>query len=365
MSTVPPAPPSPSPYSAPNTPIASAKRARTGKKEHESVRSPVQSRKLDVDDTQESHTDRVRKTSSASPPVAKTLFSPSLKFGVSVDDDPESPVADTQIEAVQEAPPEERVAIQEVVEESNEEEEEEFNPYLFISSLPPYHSVSPSRHQEAGLPRLTSSQQLTLVLDLDETLVHCTIEPIAKADMVFPVAFNGTYYQVFVRKRPYLDYFLETISKAFEVVVFTASQRVYAEHLLDLLDPQRKLIQHRLFRDSCLCVYGNFIKDLEILNRDLSKTVLVDNSPHAYGYQINNGVPIESWFDDDSDTELLKLIGFLRRLQPSTGSSSSSGLVGGQGSHDVRDTIREHFKTYQLVEKAASGQAVLTTAPPF
>ena len=41
--------------------------------------------------------------------------------------------------------------------------------------------------------------------------------------------------------------------------------------------------------------------------------VLVDNSPHAYGFQIENGVPIESWFDDDNDTELLKLVGFLRR----------------------------------------------------
>jgi CTD small phosphatase-like protein 2 len=40
----------------------------------------------------------------------------------------------------------------------------------------------------------------------------------------------------------------------------------------------------------------------------------VDNSPHAYGYQIDNGIPIVSWYDDDKDTELLKLIGFLKKI---------------------------------------------------
>ncbi len=78
--------------------------------------------------------------------------------------------------------------------------------------------------------------------------------------------------------------------------------------------------------------------------------MLVDNSPHAYGYQVDNGIPIESWYDDDSDTELLKLIGFLRRLNHV---------------EDVRPVVREHFKTHQLVENARAGLPVVLTAPPF
>lgn len=49
--------------------------------------------------------------------------------------------------------------------------------------------------------------------------------------------------QVYVRKRPHLDAFLEAVSELFEVVVFTASQQVYAERLLNMIDPQKKFVK--------------------------------------------------------------------------------------------------------------------------
>jgi CTD small phosphatase-like protein 2 len=90
-----------------------------------------------------------------------------------------------------------------------------------------------------------------------------------------------------------------------------------------------------LFRESCIEVEGNHVKDLNVLNRDLSKTIIVDNSPHVFGYQVDNGVPVLSWYDDRTDNELEKLEWFLRQLEG-----------------DVREQIRNKFQCYKLIEDA-------------
>ena len=77
------------------------------------------------------------------------------------------------------------------------------------------------------------------VLDLDETLVHSTLDGCDEPDFSFPVAFNGREHRVHVRRRPHLQHFLQRCAELFEVVVFTASQKVYAEQLLNILDPTR------------------------------------------------------------------------------------------------------------------------------
>ena len=150
------------------------------------------------------------------------------------------------------------------------------------------------------------SNKKTLILDLDETLVHSSFTPFQKNDIILEVDFDGVIYNIYVLIRPYAEEFLKNVSKYYEVVVFTASISKYASPLLDILDKDKN-IKHRLFRDHCTFVDGIFRKELKRLNRCLKDLIIVDNSPSAYAFDSDNGLPIKTWYDDPNDRELMKI----------------------------------------------------------
>jgi CTD small phosphatase-like protein 2 len=43
------------------------------------------------------------------------------------------------------------------------------------------------------------------------------------------------------------------------------------------------------------------VKDLRVINRDLSKTVLVDNAAYSYAFQVENGIPIIPYYEGKND----------------------------------------------------------------
>ena len=121
----------------------------------------------------------------------------------------------------------------------------------------------------------------TLVLDMDETLIH--FDP------------RRRHFRV----RPHVHNFLREMSHQWEIIVFTAGLKDYADWILNELDPQ-KYITRRLYRDSCTFRRGSYMKDLKKVGRDLSKTVIVHNLPENFQLQKDNGIGIKSWFNDNN-----------------------------------------------------------------
>ncbi|KAJ3450560.1 ctd nuclear envelope phosphatase 1 [Anaeramoeba flamelloides] len=150
-------------------------------------------------------------------------------------------------------------------------------------------------HQILPEQNLSDQGKITLCLDLDETLISSTMTQPCDYDFHFklqPTEEGGQCEEYFVKKRPNIEYFLRRCSEMFEVVIFTASLKQYADKILDELDPRGDLISHRLYRDSCSYFCGSFVKDLSLLNRDLNSILIVDDLPASFQFHPENGIQI-------------------------------------------------------------------------
>ena len=127
---------------------------------------------------------------------------------------------------------------------------------------------------------------------------------------------NGKTQKIFIYYRPFLKEFLEYVSQKWEIGIFTASKSIYANAILQKIDPESKFINFRLFKKNCYRDTKNrLIKDLKILkNRDLKDIILVDNSINAAIYNLNNCVPIIPYYGDKNDHHLISLANYLDKI---------------------------------------------------
>ncbi len=116
--------------------------------------------------------------------------------------------------------------------------------------------------------------------------------------------------------RPGARQLLAELSQNFQIMIFTASHESYADEVINYLDPRHEHVQHRLYRRNCEYIdEGYYVKDLRILGRDLSRTVLIDNAAYSYCFQIENGIPILPYYEGKNDYELNALKNYLMNLK--------------------------------------------------
>lgn len=168
-------------------------------------------------------------------------------------------------------------------------------PAIWFEPLPP---MLTNLNHNPKLPPVPSPDTYTLVLDLDETLVH-----------YFENDGMGDYG---IRPGMY-DFLRRMSSLGYELVIFTAATQDYADWVIDQIDPER-LIAHRLYRQHALPWGPLFVKDLTRLGRNLDRTLIIDNVLENFMLQPHNGIFILTWYDDPNDTALFQLAPLLDEL---------------------------------------------------
>ncbi|KAL7266136.1 Nuclear envelope morphology protein 1 [Rhizina undulata] len=157
----------------------------------------------------------------------------------------------------------------------------------------------------------------TLILDLDETLIHSFAKGgrMTSGHMVEVKLDRQHAILYYVHKRPHCDEFLRKVCKWYNLIIFTASVQEYADPVIDWLEQDRKYFKGRYYRQHCTNRNGAYIKDIGAVEPDLSKVIIIDNSPTSYLFHEDNAIPIEGWINDPTDVDLMNLIPLLQALQ--------------------------------------------------
>ncbi len=165
--------------------------------------------------------------------------------------------------------------------------------------------------------RISAPKKLkTLILDLDETLIHSTAASCSSFDFMVEVFVNRASCLYYVYKRPNLDHFLNVVSNWFNLIIYTTSVREYGDPVIDLIDENGNFFKKRLFRTDCTQTpSSHYLKDISLIDSDISKICLLDNSAASFAFYPDNAIPIESWKDDPNDSALLDILPFLDALR--------------------------------------------------
>ncbi|CDW71954.1 nli interacting factor-like phosphatase family protein [Stylonychia lemnae] len=181
---------------------------------------------------------------------------------------------------------------------------------------------------------LTVKIKKTIVFDLDETLVRAQ-EQVPEFGYDQKILVIDENYFWYVKWRPGLLDALNELSQHFELILFTAANFAYADRVLQTFEGHQ-FFSHILVRDQCLFVDRQkvFIKDLQILTngRSLKDIIIVDNKIESYSSNLENGIPIKSYYGELDDDRLPHLVQHLMKLK------------------DVRDVRTQILKDFFLKE---------------
>ena len=143
-----------------------------------------------------------------------------------------------------------------------------------------------------------SLKKYSLILDLDETLIHFKV--------------NHSHNDEGVLKlRPGIGTFLEVIREYYEIILFTEASEAYTELIMETFN-KNNFFDFKLFRQHTIIIGQDFVKDLQRIGRPLDRIIIIDNMAQNFRMQKFNGILIKPFYgEDQNDRALIDLIPIL------------------------------------------------------
>lgn len=150
------------------------------------------------------------------------------------------------------------------------------------------------RLQKLKNKKLYEEKKMTLILDLDQTIIHTTLWKI-ECDFTFLID-SAVFY---VKLRPHLDKFLDEVVKLFEIHIYTMGTREYAEGVCKLIDPDGKYFGDRVVsRSENFNELKKSISRISCISRNV---VILDDRADVWDYNKNLVLIRPFWYRDRLD----------------------------------------------------------------
>ena len=144
---------------------------------------------------------------------------------------------------------------------------------------------------------ILSKKKYTLLISLDGTLIHFKIDNK-----------NKNNNKGIIQLRPGLNEFLSDIKPYYEIIAFSNGDKKYTDLLINSLDKNKIFFENKLYREHCIIMNNDFVKDISKLGKDLSKIIIVDNLVQNFRLNLENGINIKS-FNGEINDKILKELG--------------------------------------------------------
>ena len=154
----------------------------------------------------------------------------------------------------------------------------------------------------------------SLILDLDETLIHFKVNNEDESEGVLQI-------------RPGVIQFLEQVGKYYELIIFTAATQDYGDLLIDSIEENNLYFEHRFYRQHTVIIGNDFVKDLTRIGRPLDKMIIVDNMPQNFRLQKENGINIKAFWGEDENDNALEELGIILTNIAKEGGDLRIGLM--------------------------------------